>query len=192
MSKTPFFFYILQFKLNNLVGVFSIDDATLLFIMLICCWHRLQASQSGYAVDYVTQGAQGGFPGSFLNQNSQAGYSRFGTGNDFMSQVCSIAPSSDISLCLTFSYFTILSFFFNDLLTQTSVLILLCCRTIWLMDHRVYLLRLASMTPHKMMHHRATLVWQMPTNFSLRFLLIPMLFSGGSLYVELFCFWVSS
>ncbi|KAK2988094.1 hypothetical protein RJ640_023843 [Escallonia rubra] len=45
-----------------------------------------QASQSGYAVDYVTQGAQGGFPGSFLNQNSQAGYSRFGTGNDFMSQ----------------------------------------------------------------------------------------------------------
>lgn len=97
-----------------------------------------------------------------------------------------------ISLCLTFSFFTILSFFFNDLLTQTSVLILLCCRTIWLMDHRVYLLRLASMTPHKMMHHRATLVWQMPTNFSLRFLLILMLFSGGSLYVELFCFWVSS
>nr|XP_023919973.1 regulator of nonsense transcripts 1 homolog [Quercus suber] len=45
-----------------------------------------QASQSGYAVDYVTQGAQGGFPGNFLNQNSQAGYSRFGTGNDFMSQ----------------------------------------------------------------------------------------------------------
>ena len=48
----------------------------------------IQASQSGYAVDYVTQGAQGGFPGSFLNQSSQAGYSRFGTGNDFMSQVC--------------------------------------------------------------------------------------------------------
>ncbi|KAH9769914.1 Regulator of nonsense transcripts 1-like [Citrus sinensis] len=45
-----------------------------------------QASQSGYAVDYVTQGAQGGFPGNFLNQNSQAGYSRFGSGNDFMSQ----------------------------------------------------------------------------------------------------------
>ncbi|KAL7182615.1 hypothetical protein ACSBR1_041329 [Camellia fascicularis] len=45
-----------------------------------------QASQSGYAVDYVTQGAQAGFPGSFLNQNSQAGYSRFGSGNDFMSQ----------------------------------------------------------------------------------------------------------
>ncbi|KAE9459346.1 hypothetical protein C3L33_08748, partial [Rhododendron williamsianum] len=46
-----------------------------------------QASQNGYAVDYVnTQGAQAGFPGSFLNQNSQAGYSRFGTGNDFMSQ----------------------------------------------------------------------------------------------------------
>ncbi|KAL3497680.1 hypothetical protein ACH5RR_040412 [Cinchona calisaya] len=42
-----------------------------------------QASQSGYAVDYVTQG---GFPGSFLNQNSQPGYSHFGTGNDFMSQ----------------------------------------------------------------------------------------------------------
>ena len=47
----------------------------------------MQASQSGYAVDYATQGAQTGFPGSFLNQNSQAGYSRFGTGNDFMSQV---------------------------------------------------------------------------------------------------------
>ncbi|KAK8691018.1 hypothetical protein V6N13_074539 [Hibiscus sabdariffa] len=45
-----------------------------------------QASQSGYAVDYVTQGGQGGFPGNFLNQNSQAGYSRFGSGNDFMSQ----------------------------------------------------------------------------------------------------------
>ncbi|KAL2545372.1 Regulator of nonsense transcripts 1-like protein [Forsythia ovata] len=45
-----------------------------------------QASQSGYGVDYVTQGPQGGFPGSFLNQNSQAGYSRFATGNDFMSQ----------------------------------------------------------------------------------------------------------
>ncbi|MCI76666.1 regulator of nonsense transcripts 1, partial [Trifolium medium] len=35
---------------------------------------------------YATQGAQGGFPGNFLNQNSQAGYSRFGSGNDFMSQ----------------------------------------------------------------------------------------------------------
>ncbi|XVE65223.1 hypothetical protein DITRI_Ditri07aG0163900 [Diplodiscus trichospermus] len=45
-----------------------------------------QASQSVYAVDYVTQGAQSGFPGNFLNQNSQAGYSRFGAGNDFMSQ----------------------------------------------------------------------------------------------------------
>lgn len=49
----------------------------------------MQASQNGYAIDYVnTQGAQAGFPGSFLNQNSQAGYSRFGTGNEFMSQVC--------------------------------------------------------------------------------------------------------
>ncbi|KAK6947477.1 RNA helicase UPF1, 1B domain [Dillenia turbinata] len=45
-----------------------------------------QVSQGGYAVDYVTQGAQAGFPGSFLNQNTQAGYSRFGAGNDFMSQ----------------------------------------------------------------------------------------------------------
>nr|POF21211.1 regulator of nonsense transcripts 1 like [Quercus suber] len=27
-------------------------------------------------------------------------------------------------------------------------------------DRKAYLLRLASMTPHKMMHHRATLVWQ--------------------------------
>lgn len=45
-----------------------------------------QASQSGYSVDYATQGAQSSFPGSFLNQNSQAGYSRFGSGSDFMSQ----------------------------------------------------------------------------------------------------------
>ncbi|KAL6548016.1 Regulator of nonsense transcripts 1-like protein [Orobanche hederae] len=45
-----------------------------------------QASQGGYAVDYVAQGAQGGFPGSFLNQNSQAGYARFPPGNDYMSQ----------------------------------------------------------------------------------------------------------
>ncbi|KAL3834964.1 hypothetical protein ACJIZ3_009700 [Penstemon smallii] len=44
------------------------------------------STQNGYAVDYVTQGAQGGFPGSFLNQNSQAGYAQFSTGNDFMSQ----------------------------------------------------------------------------------------------------------
>ncbi|MBA0796602.1 hypothetical protein Gohar_007361, partial [Gossypium harknessii] len=45
-----------------------------------------QASQGGYAVDYASQGAQSGFPGNFLNQNSQAGYSRFGAGNDFMTQ----------------------------------------------------------------------------------------------------------
>lgn len=45
-----------------------------------------QASQGGYGVDYVTPATQAGFPGSFLNQNSQAGYSRFGAGNDFMSQ----------------------------------------------------------------------------------------------------------
>ncbi|XP_074264721.1 regulator of nonsense transcripts 1 homolog [Silene latifolia] len=45
-----------------------------------------QASQSGYSVDYATQGAQSGFPASYLNQNSQAGFSRFGGGNDFMSQ----------------------------------------------------------------------------------------------------------
>ena len=51
--------------------------------------HCLQASQSGYTVDYATQGGQGAFPSSFLNQNSQAGYSRFGSGNEFMSQVCS-------------------------------------------------------------------------------------------------------
>ncbi|KAG9155797.1 hypothetical protein Leryth_004062 [Lithospermum erythrorhizon] len=45
-----------------------------------------QNSQNGYGAEYVTHGAQGGFPGSYLNQNSQTGYSRFGTGNDFMSQ----------------------------------------------------------------------------------------------------------
>lgn len=51
----------------------------------------MQASQGAYGVDYMTQGAQGGFPGNFLNQNSQAGYSRFGSGNDFMSQVFEMA-----------------------------------------------------------------------------------------------------
>ncbi|KAK4800827.1 hypothetical protein SAY86_021314 [Trapa natans] len=45
-----------------------------------------QATQSGYAVDYATQGGQVAFPGNFLNQNSQAGYSGFGGGSDFMSQ----------------------------------------------------------------------------------------------------------
>ncbi|XP_075488176.1 regulator of nonsense transcripts 1 homolog isoform X1 [Primulina tabacum] len=45
-----------------------------------------QATQGGYGVEYITQGAQGGFPGSFLNQSSHAGYGRFATGNDFMSQ----------------------------------------------------------------------------------------------------------
>ncbi|CAO2837910.1 unnamed protein product [Amaranthus hypochondriacus] len=45
-----------------------------------------QASQTGYTVDYATQGGQTTFPGSFLNQNSQAGYSRFGSGSDFLSQ----------------------------------------------------------------------------------------------------------
>lgn len=69
------------------MGGLILNDFTFLFIMLMCYCPGLQASQSGYAVDYVTQGAQGGFPGNFLNQNSQAGYSRFGTGNDFMSQV---------------------------------------------------------------------------------------------------------
>ncbi|KAK8640038.1 hypothetical protein V6N13_138403 [Hibiscus sabdariffa] len=44
------------------------------------------STQSGYAVDYATQGAQSGLPGNFLTQNSQSGYSRFGAGNDFMSQ----------------------------------------------------------------------------------------------------------
>lgn len=63
----------------------------LIICLIICVFHSfnvtLQASQSGYAVDYVTQGGQGGFPGSFLNQNSQAGYARFAPGNDYMSQV---------------------------------------------------------------------------------------------------------
>ncbi|CAM8880901.1 unnamed protein product [Rhodiola kirilowii] len=45
-----------------------------------------QASQSAYGLEYATQNAPGGFPGGFMNQNSQAGYSHFGTGNDFMSQ----------------------------------------------------------------------------------------------------------
>ncbi|KAK4802278.1 hypothetical protein SAY86_000481 [Trapa natans] len=45
-----------------------------------------QATQSGYAVDYATQGDQVAFPGNFFNQNSQSGYSRYGGGSDFMSQ----------------------------------------------------------------------------------------------------------
>uniref|UniRef100_A0A7N0UV73 Regulator of nonsense transcripts 1-like protein n=1 Tax=Kalanchoe fedtschenkoi TaxID=63787 RepID=A0A7N0UV73_KALFE len=45
-----------------------------------------QASQGGYGLEYATQGVPGGFPGGFMNQNSQAGYSHFGSGNDFMSQ----------------------------------------------------------------------------------------------------------
>ncbi|KAI3710120.1 hypothetical protein L2E82_39894 [Cichorium intybus] len=47
----------------------------------------LQGSQGGYGVDYATPATQAGFPGSFLDKNSQGGFSRFGTGNDFMSQV---------------------------------------------------------------------------------------------------------
>uniref|UniRef100_A0A7N0UWV1 Helicase ATP-binding domain-containing protein n=1 Tax=Kalanchoe fedtschenkoi TaxID=63787 RepID=A0A7N0UWV1_KALFE len=45
-----------------------------------------QASQGGYGLEYATQGVPGGYPGGFMNQNSQAGYSHFGSGNDFMSQ----------------------------------------------------------------------------------------------------------
>ncbi|KAI3700502.1 hypothetical protein L2E82_45132 [Cichorium intybus] len=45
-----------------------------------------QGSQGGYGVDYATPATQAGFPGSFLDKNSQGGFSRFGTGNDFMSQ----------------------------------------------------------------------------------------------------------
>ncbi|PPR96553.1 hypothetical protein GOBAR_AA24106 [Gossypium barbadense] len=48
--------------------------------------YLLYLNVGGYAVDYASQGAQSGFPGNFLNQNSQAGYSRFGAGNDFMTQ----------------------------------------------------------------------------------------------------------
>ena len=70
-----------------MLGGLIINDFTFLFIMLMCYWPGLQASQSGYAVDYVTQGAQGGFSGNFLNPNSQAGHSRIFTANDFMSQV---------------------------------------------------------------------------------------------------------
>ncbi|KAK8950195.1 hypothetical protein KSP40_PGU000249 [Platanthera guangdongensis] len=45
-----------------------------------------QTSQSGYGLDYASQGApHGGFP-SYLNQNSQPGYTLMGTGNDFISQ----------------------------------------------------------------------------------------------------------
>lgn len=55
-----------------------------------CC--IVQASQSGYAVDYVAQG-QAGFPGSYLNQNSQPGYPHLGSGNDFMTQVDGLQKS---------------------------------------------------------------------------------------------------
>ena len=59
------------------------NDATML-LFVDTCLIALQASQSGYTLDYATQGAQAGFPGSFLNQNSQAGCTRFGTGNNLM------------------------------------------------------------------------------------------------------------
>ncbi|MBA0709688.1 hypothetical protein Golax_024712 [Gossypium laxum] len=62
------------------------------FVMYVERWAYCQKPHiasficGGYAVDYASQGAQSGFPGNFLNQNSQAGYSRFGAGNDFMTQ----------------------------------------------------------------------------------------------------------
>lgn len=49
------------------------------------------------------------------------------------------------------------------------------------MDPRVYLLRLGLMTHHRMMRPRATMVWPMPTHFSLRFFLLPMLFDRNLL-----------
>lgn len=56
-----------------------------------------------------------------------------------------------------------------------SLNFLFCHRTTWLMDHKGYSLRSALMTLHKMMHPKVILVWPIPTQFSLRFLLVPML-----------------
>lgn len=75
-----FQYYVLFFIL--------LGEGFLGFHLLYCFFlNMVQASQSGYGVDYATQGAQGGFPGSFMNPNSQTGYSHFGSGNEFMSQV---------------------------------------------------------------------------------------------------------
>jgi len=48
--------------------------------------YSTQASQTGYGVEYVTQGTQGAFPGDFLNHTSQSGYSVSNSGNDLISQ----------------------------------------------------------------------------------------------------------
>lgn len=45
-------------------------------------------------------------------------------------------------------------------------------RTTWLMVHKVYLPRWATMTHHRMMDRRTTMEWGMLMRFSLRFLLI--------------------
>ncbi|XP_031126983.1 regulator of nonsense transcripts 1 homolog [Ipomoea triloba] len=45
-----------------------------------------QASQSGFGVDYATQGPHSGLPGSFVNQNAQTGYSHFNSASEYMSQ----------------------------------------------------------------------------------------------------------
>lgn len=75
---------LLNSQLRSIVSVILLIN-----VSRSCCsddsfTSTLQASQSGYAVEY---GAQGGFPGSYLNQNSQAGYARFAPGNEYMSQV---------------------------------------------------------------------------------------------------------
>ncbi|XP_020577685.1 regulator of nonsense transcripts 1 homolog isoform X1 [Phalaenopsis equestris] len=44
-----------------------------------------QVSQSGYGLEYASQGPQAGFP-SYLNQNTQQGFTHIGTGNGFISQ----------------------------------------------------------------------------------------------------------
>lgn len=136
--------------------------------MLTCCCPTLQASQSGYAVDYVTQGAQGGFPGNFINQNSQAGYSRFGTGNDFMSQVWR---------CAAFHYLVKKTIRCPYHHLANSELRTAYFRTTWLMVHKVYLPRLATMTRHRKTDHRTTTEWGILMRFSLRFLYIHILFN---------------
>ena len=124
----------------------------MLFVWLLFLLSSWQASQSGYSVDYATQGGQSGFPGSFLNQNSQAGYGRFGSGSDFMSQVW---PS-----CLSLSCFILLVF--------CSYFSFPSHRITWLMGHKVFSLKLALMSHLKKMLPRAILGWQMQTLYNHR------------------------
>lgn len=89
-NRTTFYFTPLQSS-GSIYVAWILDCASSgrIFCFIV------QASQSGYGVDFVAQG-QAGFPGSYLNQNSQPGYSHSGTGNDFISQVGGLQNHSSV------------------------------------------------------------------------------------------------